>query len=187
MEKFASKEEEWRAYLAGTHPLLLRGKRLFQLVPSSPRCKMCAAPFAGPGRLIFGRMGFAPWDKHPGICTRCIILLRDQEVSGAEVEISFLFADVRRSSDLARRVGTMEFTRLMQRFYSTENTVLQTNEQVRQYLLKETRIAVVPFQAFGLPADTGWFRLSVGATSVKEIEEALPRVEAALREALAAK
>jgi len=130
MEKFASKEEEWRAYLAGTHPLLLRGKRLFQLVPSSPRCKMCAAPFAGPGRVIFGRMGFAPWDKHPGICTRCIILLRDQEVSGAEVEISFLFADVRRSSDLARRVGTMEFTRLMQRFYSTANTVLQTNDAI---------------------------------------------------------
>ena len=96
MKQFASKEEEWRAYLDGTHPLLLRGKRLFRHVPSSPRCKMCAAPFAGPGHVIFGRMGFEPWEKHPGICTRCIILLRDQEVSGAEVEISFLFADVRR-------------------------------------------------------------------------------------------
>ena len=71
-----------------------------------------------------------PWEKHPGICTRCIILLRDQEVSGAEVEISFLFADVRRSSDLARRVGTMEFTHLMQRFYATANTVLLANDAI---------------------------------------------------------
>jgi adenylate cyclase len=130
MTKFASKEDEWRAYLDGTHPLLLRGRWLFRLVPSSPRCKMCSAPFAGPGRFIFGRLGFAPWRKHPGICTRCILLLEDQDVSGAEVEISFLFADVRRSSDLARRVGTMEFTRLMQQFYTTANTVLQANDAI---------------------------------------------------------
>jgi adenylate cyclase len=130
MKKFATQEDEWRAYLDGTHPLLLRGRRLFRLVPSSPRCKMCSAPFAGPGRFIFGRLGFAPWQKHPGICTRCILLLEDQDVSGAEVEISFLFADVRRSSDLARRVGTMEFTHLMQRFYTTANTVLQANDAI---------------------------------------------------------
>ncbi|MCY1017493.1 pyridoxal phosphate-dependent aminotransferase [Pyxidicoccus sp. MSG2] len=63
---------------------------------------------------------------------------------------------------------------------------LKTNDDIRKLLLEKASFAVVPFQAFGLPADTGWFRLSVGATSVKEIEEALPRVEAALREALAA-
>lgn len=64
---------------------------------------------------------------------------------------------------------------------------LKTNDDIRKLLLEKASFAVVPFQAFGLPADTGWFRLSVGATSVKEIEEALPRVEAALREALATK
>ncbi|NMO19701.1 aminotransferase class I/II-fold pyridoxal phosphate-dependent enzyme [Pyxidicoccus fallax] len=63
---------------------------------------------------------------------------------------------------------------------------LKTNDDIRKLLLEKASFAVVPFQAFGLSEDTGWFRLSVGATSVKEIEEALPRVEAALREALAA-
>ncbi|WP_164017895.1 pyridoxal phosphate-dependent aminotransferase [Pyxidicoccus trucidator] len=63
---------------------------------------------------------------------------------------------------------------------------LKTNDDIRKLLLEKASFAVVPFQAFGLAEDTGWFRLSVGATSVKEIEEALPRVEAALREALAA-
>ena len=89
----------------------------------------CSAPFAGPGRALFGLLGFAPWEKNPNLCTRCISRL-DQDVSGAEVEISFLFADVRRSSDLARRVGTMEFTHLMQRFYTTANTVLQANDAI---------------------------------------------------------
>lgn len=63
---------------------------------------------------------------------------------------------------------------------------LKTNDDIRKLLLEKASFAVVPFQAFGLDEDSGWFRLSVGATSVKEIEEALPRVEATLREALAA-
>ena len=32
------------------------------------------------------------------------------------------------------------------------------------------------FYAFGLEENTGWFRLSVGAVSFEEIEQALPRV-----------
>ena len=64
---------------------------------------------------------------------------------------------------------------------------LATNDAIRKRLLEKARFAVVPFQAFGLQEDTGWFRLSVGATSVAEIEEALPRVEATVREILAAR
>jgi aspartate aminotransferase len=64
---------------------------------------------------------------------------------------------------------------------------LKTNDDIRKLLLEKAQFAVVPFQAFGLKDETGWFRLSVGATSVAEIEEAMPRVEAAVREVLAAK
>jgi len=59
----------------------------------------------------------------------------------------------------------------------------RTNDQVRKYLLEQAGFAVVPFQAFGLGGENGWFRLSVGAVSVRDIDEALPRVEAALRKA----
>jgi len=61
---------------------------------------------------------------------------------------------------------------------------LRTNDEVRRYLLDEAGFAIVPFQAFGLEGDGGWFRLSVGAVSLREIDEALPRVEAALRKAV---
>ncbi|MBC8068402.1 MAG: aminotransferase class I/II-fold pyridoxal phosphate-dependent enzyme [Deltaproteobacteria bacterium] len=59
---------------------------------------------------------------------------------------------------------------------------LETNEQVRAYLLDVAEFALVPFQAFGVPQDTGWFRLSVGAVSESEIREAMPRVAKALAE-----
>ena len=59
-------------------------------------------------------------------------------------------------------------------------TVLKTNEDVRAYLLEAAKFAVVPFQAFGVRGDTGWFRLSVGAVSEAEIADAMPRVGAAL-------
>ena len=53
---------------------------------------------------------------------------------------------------------------------------ITTNEQIRRILLDDAGFAVVPFQAFGLPQETGWFRLSVGAVSPAQIEAGLARV-----------
>ena len=57
---------------------------------------------------------------------------------------------------------------------------LRTNDDIRHYLLEAAGMAVVPFQAFGLPDETGWFRLSVGAVSMAEIGPVLQRLEQAL-------
>ena len=61
-----------------------------------------------------------------------------------------------------------------------DGKVLETNEDVRAWILAAAQIGVVPFQAFGVPEDSGWFRLSVGAASEGQIAEAMPRLEAAL-------
>lgn len=58
---------------------------------------------------------------------------------------------------------------------------LETNEKIRQALLHEAGIAVVPFQAFGLEEESGWFRLSVGAVSEADIPMALERLESLFR------
>jgi aspartate aminotransferase len=58
---------------------------------------------------------------------------------------------------------------------------IRNNEDIRELLLERAGFAVVPFQAFGLEEETGWFRCSVGAVSEAEIREVLPRVEAAVR------
>jgi aspartate aminotransferase len=61
------------------------------------------------------------------------------------------------------------------------DTRIDSNEAIRRLLLDQAGIAVVPFQAFGLHEDTGWFRLSVGAVSLEDIEAALPRLEGLLQ------
>jgi len=57
----------------------------------------------------------------------------------------------------------------------------ETNEEIRRFLLERAGFAAVPFQAFGLKRDTGWFRLSVGAVSPDAIRAGLDRVRTALR------
>jgi aspartate aminotransferase len=66
---------------------------------------------------------------------------------------------------------------------SVDDRPLTDNESIRRLLLDEAGLAVVPFQAFGLAEDTGWFRLSVGAVSLEDIARALPRLRALLARA----
>ena len=61
-----------------------------------------------------------------------------------------------------------------------DGTRLDSDEAVRGYLLRAAGVAIVPFQAFGVAGDTGWFRLSVGAVSPEQIARMLPRLRDAL-------
>lgn len=63
---------------------------------------------------------------------------------------------------------------------TSAGTTLETDEQVRQYLLESAGVAIVPFQAFGVTEDTGWYRLSVGAVSPEQIDRMLPRLRRAI-------
>jgi aspartate aminotransferase len=64
---------------------------------------------------------------------------------------------------------------------TTSGVVLKTNDDIRRWILETAQMGIVPFQAFGVPEDSGWFRLSVGAASEADMREAIPRLEAALR------
>jgi aspartate aminotransferase len=61
-----------------------------------------------------------------------------------------------------------------------DGTRLDSDDAVRAYLLRAAGVAIVPFQAFGVTRDTGWFRLSVGAVSPEQIDRMLPRLRAAV-------
>jgi aspartate aminotransferase len=58
---------------------------------------------------------------------------------------------------------------------------IATNEDVRRWVLQEAGVGIVPFQAFAYPGEDGWFRLSVGAVSVAQCEQAMARIGEALR------
>jgi aspartate aminotransferase len=57
---------------------------------------------------------------------------------------------------------------------------LVNDDDIRVLLLEHAGIAVVPFRAFGVRSDTGWYRLSAGAVSMDEIREIFPRVRSLL-------
>jgi aspartate aminotransferase len=80
-------------------------------------------------------------------------------------------------------MGAMYLTAQLHPFgrRTPDGAVLRTNDDVRRYLLTAAHLAVVPFQAFGATEDDGWFRLSVGAVSEDDLQEALVRLEDALR------
>ncbi len=61
-----------------------------------------------------------------------------------------------------------------------DGRVIEDNDTIRLLLLDKAGVAVVPFQAFGLERETGWFRLSVGAVSMQDIAEMFPRIRAML-------
>ena len=47
-----------------------------------------------------------------------------------------------------------------------DGTVLKTSADINFYLIKEAKVAFVPFAAFGTDDDTPWFRASVGASTL---------------------
>lgn len=57
---------------------------------------------------------------------------------------------------------------------------LQTNHDIRRLLLNKAHVALVPFQAFGMWEETGWFRISVGAVSTEKLEAGLLRLRAVI-------
>jgi adenylate cyclase len=157
-QPYASPQEEWHDFLSGTHPYLARGSRL-RFVPSRPRCKLCRAPFGAPGSFILKRYGYTPWAKNPKMCTRCFEGLgghaamcppaeEGEEVRGAEIDVTMLFADVRGSSKLARQMPVFEFTRLMNRFYGVSREVLIEHDAIIEKFVGDEIVGLfIPFMA----------------------------------------
>jgi len=58
--------------------------------------------------------------------------------------------------------------------------MLTAQSDVTDYLLNEARLALVPFYAFGAPATSPWYRLSVGACKKQEIPEMLEELKKSL-------
>jgi adenylate cyclase len=112
----ATRTEEWRSILTGENSSLKKMRRWWRLVPSSPRCKVCAAPFHGPGKLATSIFMHGQSRLNPMLCGACFRTL-GKFPGGAEVEISVLFADVRGSTGIAERTTSAEFRRLLQQFY----------------------------------------------------------------------
>ena len=65
---------------------------------------------------------------------------------------------------------------------TAEGTVLHTTEDITAYILDKARFAIVPFSAFGAPADSTWYRLSVGTCRKENIPDMIGTLRSALNE-----
>jgi adenylate cyclase len=148
-----SQEEKWRAVLMGE----ARGhicwtpwmRRFNRSIPSDPRCKLCDNPFGRPGSLM-RFIGFGPSRLNRRICSGCIHAL-EKRPGGAEVELSFLFADVRGSTALAEQTSAEEFSRLMARFYGAAATAVDKRNGIVDKFVGDEVIALF-IRGFSGPA-----------------------------------
>ena len=116
-EVFPPMDERWAAILRGEHPLRFAqraGRRVFSIAPGSPRCKLCNAPFRGSSAVVFRRLGYGQSRKNPHLCARCV---ESAPEGGAVVPVTVVFADVRGYTSLTERLGAVQATALVNRFY----------------------------------------------------------------------
>ncbi len=105
-----------------------RLRRIFRVLPRNPRCKFCNAPFEGVGgMLVHAVFGKRRSDLNPRYCNMCEVASR-QFPGGAEVEMSMLFADIRGSTELSEKMSPMQFSRLINRFYTEATKVINAED-----------------------------------------------------------
>ncbi|MGD8403581.1 MAG: adenylate/guanylate cyclase domain-containing protein [Anaerolineales bacterium] len=114
-------EEKWRKMLMEGEPIGRHVYHLFGMLPSNPRCKLCAAPFKSWGGVLMRMIGREQSEYNPRFCQPCE---RFDNPGGAEIELTMLFADVRNSTALAEQMSAREFSQLMNRFYTEASKVL---------------------------------------------------------------
>jgi adenylate cyclase len=116
-------EAFWREFLTRGDAMEGKVRRVFKHIPATPRCSLCAAPFAGVGAPLMRMIGKRPSDKNPTMCTSCFdFMLRHH--GGAEIDCSFLFADVRGSTTIAEGMSSTSYRALLDRFYGMASAIV---------------------------------------------------------------
>src|SRR6478752_7463585 len=65
--------EDWAAFFEMSTARAERGiSRVMRALPSSPRCGMCGAPFAGFGSRLIRPLGYRQSRKSPNLCAVCV-------------------------------------------------------------------------------------------------------------------
>jgi adenylate cyclase len=124
-EREAMIEQLWRTYLTtGEFEKERRVRQFFRLLPGTPRCKNCYAPFGGAGSFIVRTLyGKRPSNMNPQLCNICEQFAIEYQ-GGAEIELSLLFADVRASTTIAEGMSPLQFSKLINRFYDVSTQLM---------------------------------------------------------------
>jgi adenylate cyclase len=135
-------EQDFQAVLTGEHPGLTGRRNRLRRIPAFPRCKLCMAPFGGPGGLILRHLGFARFEGNPQLCNNCIVQFQRLGVRGAEIPLTALFADIRGSTGIGERLRPHEFSAYLQRFYDLAVSAVVSNDGLADKLVGDEVVAL---------------------------------------------
>jgi adenylate cyclase len=147
-------DEVWRIYMiTGKVPVEMPSswfeakvlRPIVHRLPEEPRCRICSYPFHGiGGRLARSLLDLKPSRLNPQLCNVCERFAQRFR-GGAEVEASFLFADVRGSTRLAEQMSPLAFSELINRFYhATSHELYAHNAMIEKLIGDEVTGFFVP-------------------------------------------
>jgi adenylate cyclase len=131
-------EVVWRLHDQGFGGMLAA---MFRALPSSPRCGVCGAPFAGPGRWIAGPLGYRPSRKNPTVCGTCVEF---SPPGGMTQYIGVLFADLRGFTARFDGADPREASLLLSRFYRCAEEVLFPDAVIDKLIGDEVMALYLP-------------------------------------------
>lgn len=153
MDEKSLADEIWYWYLTGDWRvpppanivrMMEMKKRVYGLLPGTPHCLECGIPMAGFGGMLLRWRGSAPASFSSKFCSDCEKFARKHE-SGAEVELSMIFADIRGSTPLAEATPTRIYKTLIQRFYKeTSHALVHHNSMVNRLMGDQVSALFVP-------------------------------------------
>jgi adenylate cyclase len=115
--------------------------RAFRALPRSPRCGLCGAPFAGPGRWVAGPLGYKPSRKNPTVCAMCV---EASPPGGMTQYTGVLFADLRGFTARFDGADPREASLLLRRFYASAEDVLFPDAVIDKLIGDEVMALYLP-------------------------------------------
>lgn len=134
--------EDWAAWMRLEEIAANRAlHRLWRVLPSGPRCGICSAPFAGPGRWITRPLGFAPSRKNPTVCAACV---ESSPPGGMTMHAGILFADLRGFTARVDGGDPEEASNVLRRFYRCAEDVLFPDAVIDKLIGDEVMALYLP-------------------------------------------
>jgi adenylate cyclase len=131
---FPNELKYWRTFINSQ-------RKFYSFLSSDPYCHECGIPMSGIGGNALRFMGSAPSSFSPRLCSGCEKSARTYG-SGAEVELTMIFADVRDSTPLAESKSPSEFKEIINRFYKETSRVLIAHNAMVNRLMGDQVIAL---------------------------------------------
>lgn len=123
--------------------------RMWMALPHGPRCGMCGAPFAGPGRVVSRALGYRPSRKNPHLCATCVEL---SPPGGMSMIIGVLFADLRGFTAASEGADSETVSRVLRRFYGCAEETLFPEAIIDKLIGDEVMALYLPPPRGGKPA-----------------------------------